>query len=86
MIFFLIFPRSLKNLVSKHLNIFSFSFLFIMIKKPYISKNVSKACKIMGLSRDTFYRYQELVETNGLDSLINQNRRVPNLKNRYRCQ
>ena len=36
----------------------------------------------MGLSRDTFYRYQELVETNGLDALINQNRRVPNLKNR----
>ncbi len=23
--------------------------------------NVSKACKIMGVSRDTFYRYQELV-------------------------
>ncbi|WP_347989817.1 IS481 family transposase [Methylomonas sp. AM2-LC] len=45
-------------------------------------QNVSKACKIMGLSRDTFYRYQELVETNGLDALINQNRRVPNLKNR----
>ena len=22
--------------------------------------NVSKACKIMGVSRDTFYRYQEL--------------------------
>lgn len=43
-------------------------------------QNVSKACKIMGLSKDTFYRYQELVETNGLDALINQNRRVPNLK------
>ena len=27
-------------------------------------QNVSKACKIMGVSRDTFYRYQELVETN----------------------
>jgi ACT domain-containing protein len=24
--------------------------------------NVSKACKIMGFSRDTFYRYQELVQ------------------------
>ena len=23
--------------------------------------NVSKACKVMGVSRDTFYRYQELV-------------------------
>jgi len=26
-------------------------------------QNVSRACKIMGVSRDTFYRYQELVET-----------------------
>jgi ACT domain-containing protein len=25
--------------------------------------NVSKACKVMGVSRDTFYRYQELVES-----------------------
>ena len=25
--------------------------------------NVSKACKIMGVSRDTFYRYQELVDS-----------------------
>ena len=24
-------------------------------------QNVSKACKVMGVSRDTFYRYQELV-------------------------
>lgn len=24
--------------------------------------NVSRACKVMGVSRDTFYRYQELVE------------------------
>lgn len=44
--------------------------------------NVSKACKIMGVSRDTFYRYQEVVETGGIDALINQNRRTPNLKNR----
>jgi len=45
-------------------------------------QNVSKACRIMGVSRDTFYRYQELVETNGLEALINQDRRVPNFKNR----
>ncbi len=44
--------------------------------------NVSKACKIMGVSRDTFYRYQELVNDGGIDALINQNRRVPNVKNR----
>lgn len=44
--------------------------------------NVSRACKVMGVSRDTFYRYQELVETGGVDALINQNRKAPNLKNR----
>lgn len=44
--------------------------------------NVSKTCKIMGVSRDTFYRYQELVDEGGIDALINQNRRVPNVKNR----
>jgi len=45
-------------------------------------QNVSRACKVMGVSRDTFYRYQELVESGGVDSLINKSRRVPNLKNR----
>lgn len=44
--------------------------------------NVSKACKVMGVSRDTFYRYQELVEEGGVDSLINRSRRTPNIKNR----
>ena len=44
--------------------------------------NVSKACKVMGVSRDTFYRYQELVEEGGLDNLINKSRRTPNPKNR----
>ena len=44
--------------------------------------NVSQACRIMGVSRDTFYRYQEAVENGGVDSLINANRRVPNVKNR----
>ncbi len=42
--------------------------------------NVSRACKVMGVSRDTFYRYQELVETGGIDALINQSRRAPKLK------
>ena len=45
-------------------------------------QNVSKACKVMGVSRDTFYRYQELVADGGLDALINKPRRVPNFKNR----
>ena len=39
--------------------------------------NVSKACKIMGVSRDTFYRYRELVAEGGVDAQINRSRRVP---------
>ena len=34
----------------------------------------------MGVSRDTFYRYQELIETEGLEGLIYRERRVPNLR------
>lgn len=44
--------------------------------------NVSKACKVMGLSRDTFYRYKSAVESGGIDALFDQNRRKPNIKNR----
>ena len=44
--------------------------------------NVSRACKVMGVSRDTCYRYQELVNEGGVDALINKSKRVSNLKNR----
>ena len=44
--------------------------------------NVSKACQIMGLSRDTFYRYRDAVEEGGIEALFDRNRRVPNPKNR----
>lgn len=44
--------------------------------------NVSKACKVMGLSRDTFYRYRSAVESGGVDALFDQTRRKPNHKNR----
>ena len=44
--------------------------------------NVSKACKVMGLSRDTFYRYKSAVESGGVEALFDQSRRKPNIKNR----
>jgi transposase len=44
--------------------------------------NISKACKIMGVSRDTFYRYQEAQEHGGLEGLLNKSRKAANEKNR----
>ena len=44
--------------------------------------NISKACKMMGVSRDTFYRYKEAVDDGGVEALLDRNRRVPNRKNR----
>jgi len=44
--------------------------------------NVSKACQVMGLSRDTFYRYKAAVDEGGVESLFDVSRRKPNLKNR----
>ena len=35
--------------------------------------NVSKACKMMGLSRDTFYRYKDAVEDGGVETLFDAN-------------
>jgi transposase InsO family protein len=44
--------------------------------------NISKACKVMGLSRETFYRYQAAVNDGGVEALFDKSRRKPNLANR----
>ena len=44
--------------------------------------NISQACKAMGFSRDTFYRYQKAVEEGGVENLINESKRRTNRKNR----
>ncbi len=44
--------------------------------------NVSKACQVMGYSRDTFYRYKSAVDEGGMEALFERTRRKPNLANR----
>jgi transposase InsO family protein len=45
-------------------------------------KNVSEACRVMGYSRDTFYRVKNAYDNGGMEALKEKSRRKPNVMNR----